>query len=350
MPLDIPPAAVRFGWSVVVITVASVVVTAGAGPDSGSHQHVGLAFAWLLFAGSSVHVSATLALFSFPEIRAYARRRPARYLLAPVALLTTAVVTSLVLPIRGLSVALLAFFAWQLWHYQKQNLGLASLAAASARLPSLGLVERRCILGSGIGGILALIARPDVLQIVTVRLPVPIATATFALALLVLGISIATSVVAVIRRRASATAAPAALAVYLVAVAFPVPLVVARSPYAAIGGLTLAHGLQYLLLVGHVVLGPSGQSATPRGAARIVATSAVVVAAAGGLAATSHLHDHTQLAARALFGVYLAVVMAHFVVDAGLWRLRDAFPRRWLGERIPDLLGVSRPTMHRQTE
>jgi len=26
-----------------------------------------------------------------------------------------------------------------------------------------------------------------------------------------------------------------------------------------------------------------------------------------------------------LFGAYLAVVMTHFVIDAGVWRLRDEF-------------------------
>jgi len=31
--------------------------------------------------------------------------------------------------------------------------------------------------------------------------------------------------------------------------------------------------------------------------------------------------------------------MAHFVIDAGLWRLRDSFPRRFLASRTPYLLG-----------
>ncbi|MCW2930448.1 MAG: hypothetical protein JWM19_1410 [Actinomycetia bacterium] len=36
--------------------------------------------------------------------------------------------------------------------------------------------------------------------------------------------------------------------------------------------------------------------------------------------------------------MYLGVVMAHFVIDAGLWRLRDPFPRRFLASRVPYLL------------
>jgi hypothetical protein len=38
--------------------------------------------------------------------------------------------------------------------------------------------------------------------------------------------------------------------------------------------------------------------------------------------------------------------MSHFVIDAGLWRLRDSFPRRFLASRVPYLL---RPPMDRQT-
>jgi hypothetical protein len=30
--------------------------------------------------------------------------------------------------------------------------------------------------------------------------------------------------------------------------------------------------------------------------------------------------------------------VAHFVIDAGLWRLRDEFPRRFRTERLPFLL------------
>lgn len=35
--------------------------------------------------------------------------------------------------------------------------------------------------------------------------------------------------------------------------------------------------------------------------------------------------------------------MAHFVVDDGLWRPRDAFPRAFLADRLPYLLPRQRP-------
>jgi len=40
-------------------------------------------------------------------------------------------------------------------------------------------------------------------------------------------------------------------------------------------------------------------------------------------------------------GASLGAVMAHFVVDGGLWRLREEFPRSFLGARVPFLVRVS---------
>jgi hypothetical protein len=59
----------------------------------------------------------------------------------------------------------------------------------------------------------------------------------------------------------------------------------------------------------------------------------------GGIALNlmSHLHN-TAWPVRALYGAYLGAVMAHFVIDAGLWRLRDEFPRKFLRDSLPFLL------------
>ena len=42
-----------------------------------------------------------------------------------------------------------------------------------------------------------------------------------------------------------------------------------------------------------------------------------------------------------LFGLSLGVTMAHFVIDAGIWRLRDEFPRRYIGAAFPFLFSGS---------
>jgi hypothetical protein len=82
--------------------------------------------------------------------------------------------------------------------------------------------------------------------------------------------------------------------------------------------------------------------AAARGAGRSPAVSLLVLlnlALVLGLALNraSHLHNSPGLG-RAVFGAFLGLSLAHFVVDAGLWRLRDEFPRRFLTERLPYLL------------
>jgi hypothetical protein len=107
-----------------------------------------------------------------------------------------------------------------------------------------------------------------------------------------------------------------------------------ESPYAAVAGLTLAHGFQYLLIMGLVA---GGESDAQRRVLSVMVLFNVALLGGLALAGASYLHDSTGWS-RALFGAYLGVVMAHFVIDAGLWRLRDEFPRQLLARRVPYLV------------
>ena len=124
------------------------------------------------------------------------------------------------------------------------------------------------------------------------------------------------------------------VAVYLISLLFFLPVFLFHSPYAAVAGLTMAHGLQYLLLVGLISGAPTGQ-APVRVGILIFVNIALVLGLA--LNQASHLHDGDMFA-RCIYGAYLGAVMAHFVIDAGLWRLRDEFPRTFLTQRLPYLL------------
>ena len=306
----------RFPWLVGVVTLGGLTVPALVAPGAG--------LAALLFVGSSVHVASTFALFAFADVRRHARMHPRRYVAAPLALAGAAATAAALLPVQLLQAALLAFFGWQLWHYQQQNLGLAALVARATGRPPLTTRERRGIRISAAAAVLALAAHPHVTQAVALTPPAAVTVAATGAAWLLIAVAFA------MQRRP----------LTLLAVAFPLPLLLTTSPYAALGGMTLAHGLQYLLLVAMVLAGPAhnGKPRLPEATLLL----AGVLAVAGALAAASHLH-RGPAATKAVFGVYAGVVMAHFVLDAGLWRLRDPFPRRWLGERLPELLRPDTP-------
>jgi hypothetical protein len=312
----------------------------------------GRALAWVLFVGSSVHVASTGWLYTLRDVRSYAAARPVRYLCLPVALVAAGAVLAAALKPAVVSWLLLPFFGWQFFHFAKQNLGMVALAASSSRVSSLSRAERRVLIVSGLAGIGGLLAHPALLQVpVNSRLgPLfPGCAAAFCVA-------VAAGAVLLLRRPAAHR--PTGFCVmYLIALLFSLPVFVFASPYAAVSGMTIAHGMQYLLLMALVAAGGStnaaavGSSNAGAGRAGRIAGVAVLgnIALLGGigLEKASHLHG-AGLAGRLLFGAYLGAVMAHFVIDAGMWRLRDPFPRAFLTRRVPYLLKPADATVVRQ--
>jgi hypothetical protein len=326
-----PRGAAR-AWlaATVALTAAAFAVAVALAPAASAAPGRGLD--WVLFIGSSVHVASTGWFYTLPEIRRYAAGRRWRFRRVPVALMAAGAAGAAALPPSAVSWLLLPFFCWQFVHFQKQNLGLTALAASSAGIQALRPAERRALLAAGGAGCLALLAHPALLQVrVNPRLGLlfPLSAAAFCLAV---GAGLA-----LLARRHPADRPAGFCAAYLTALLFSLPVFVFASPYAAVGGMTIAHGLQYLLLVGLVAAGEADRGRL----LRLAALANIAVAGGAVLEATSHLHGAGP-AGRLLFGAYLGAVMAHFVIDAGLWRLRDPFPRAFLAARLPYLV-TARP-------
>jgi hypothetical protein len=315
-------------WATVLLTVGAFGAAIVLAPAVSAAPGRGLA--WLLFLGSSVHVGATAWFYTVPDVRAHAWRHRTRYVWVPLALVAGAALAAVLAPAAWLGWLLLPYFAWQFFHFQKQNLGVVALAARSHGAPAPGPAERRALMAAGWAGIAGLLLRPGLLQLGVD----PGLGALFPAAGAALAGAVAAGVIALVRRPPGERP-PGVWAATLVSLLFPLPIFVFRSPYAAVGGMTIAHGLQYLLLVGLTATGgrPGG-----RRLLRLAILLDVALMAGAALGVASHLHAGPAWG-RALYGAYLGAVMAHFVVDAGLWRLRDPFPRRFLSARLPYLVG-----------
>jgi hypothetical protein len=316
----------------IVLTVGSVATAVALAPAGSAAPPEGLAF--LLFVGSSVHVASTGWFFTVPQARAHMRRHQARFVWWPVALLTGAGAIAFLTPRPVIYWFLLPYFGWQFFHYQKQNLGLAALAASACRAAPLSRAERGALKAAGLTAIGALAARPSQLQLpIAHALRGPWSEVPWPAAALAFAASAAVGLGCLVRRRRADR--PAGFcAAYLAALAFGVPVFVFRSPYASVAGLTIAHGLQYLLLMGLVAGGGSG------GRSRLIRLAALCNIALLGGSVLSVASDQiaARPAGRILFGLFLGAVMAHFVIDAGIWRMRDAFPRAFLAARVPYLV------------
>lgn len=321
------PLARRWLWATVALTAGAFVIAAAFAPSGSAAPDRGLA--WVLFAGSSAHVASTGWLYTLRDVRSYAVSHPWRFIRVPVLLMIAGAAAAVTLTPAAMTWLLLPFFAWQFFHFAKQNLGMTALAAKTAGAPPLRAAERRALIASGLAGICALMARPALLQLrVDPRLG-----ALFPLSAAAMAGAVAAGVI-LLARRAPAQRPRGFCVMYLMGLFFSVPVFVFASPYAAVGGMTIAHGMQYLLLVSLVAAGGPGEAGR---ALRLAVLCNVALIGGAVLAVTSHLHTGGP-AVRLVFGAYLGAVMAHFVVDAGLWRLRDPFPRVFLARRVPYLM------------
>lgn len=314
-------------WMTVILTVGPIGAAITMAPPASASPDRGLL--WLLFLGSSVHVAATPWLYTRPEVRTFARGRPLRYVWIPVGLVVAAAITAAALSPSTMAWLLLPYFAWQFFHFQKQNLGMVALAASSHGVTSLSRGERRALIASGVAGIIGLVAHPGLLQFGILYRIHWLSGAASLLFVLTVGAGLAA-----LARRPLQDRPAGFTAIYILSLVFSLPIFIFESPYAAVGGMTIAHGFQYLLLMGLVAAGTSPKSS------RVLPIAALCnIALVGGIALSgaSHLHSSAP-AERLLFGAYLGVVMSHFVIDAGFWRMRDPFPRQFMARNLPYLV------------
>lgn len=288
------------------------------------------ALGWVLFVASAGHLTATAALFGFADVRQQARASTGRMVLLPAAAVAGCALLAAALPARWLSLLLLGIFAWQFDHFQRQNLGIVALTARQARIPGPGPRERRSVRLASSAGIAALVTHPSLIG-VTAPAFQAVRLTGLALSVALLTAAFATAAFSVAGRGGDRSTA---FALTLgSAVLFPLPLLLGSSPYTALAGLTVAHGVQYLVLVGQVVAGPRTAARAPV----LVGTAAAVLLAAAGVNALSHLHRGGGFAHLG-YGAYLGLLAGHIVADGRLWRLRDAGVRRFLSARLPVLV------------
>ena len=284
-----------------------------------------LLFALINFLGTNVHVATTGWFYTDPAMRTHFRAHPARYIIGPLLLVSTTSVAFVMLDLTSLTYFLVAYTSWLLWHYQKQNVGLLSFIAAGTHSPPLSLWERRTLMLASLPGILGVFSvttiAPEgwtsrtVQQLYHVGLAIygPVAVA-FCIAMF--------ATPALRRNRLR-------LAFFLATTLFFLPTYLFSSQIAANGSYAVAHGLQYLVFMSVVSI--------DRQNVRTTLLRLLVFAVMGGI-----FLDKAMLAAgwlagpggMALLGAFYGLVMSHFVLDAGIWRLREPFQRSYMRRKF----------------
>jgi hypothetical protein len=277
----------------------------------------------MTFFGANFHVASTGWFYTECEMRSHFRTHPLRYFAVPALLIIgSATAFQLVPSARGY--LLVAFFSWQLWHYQKQNIGILSFVAAGTGSGPTFIWERRTLMMAALAGILGFFSLNN------------IGLSTFGpeftelhqvgkLLYLTVPILLAVAVAKVPALRTNRLR----LAYLFLGASFFLPTFLFDDQISATMGYAIAHGMQYLVFMGVVGIGKRPALAS--------LTMLAGISTLGGLLLNGAViaANVTDLPHRyAIYGAFVGIVMTHFVLDASLWRLRERFQRDYIRQKF----------------
>lgn len=307
-------AAARFPWLVAATCLPFVLIVFSHHVRTSIGTNVAT---WVAGLTLAAHVPTTAAFYADRSLWPFMARNRTRFMVAPVIAIGVGATFAWLAPAGMLSTGFSLYIAWQLHHFTRQNLGMVSFLFRSSGRPALRGAERRLINITGVAGIFGF--APLYAGILGVGDAVREVLWWSGLAALVA----ATAWLALIWP----TDPLRAVALSCVVI-FYVPLYLYRdSIFPATFAYATAHGAQYLLMTGHLAAGR-----TRNVALRWVVAVAALAVIGGALLDQASVLGGTDR--RWLYGLGLGVTAAHFIVDAGLWRLRDPDQRAWMRERF----------------
>ncbi len=277
----------------------------------------------MLFLGAAGHVGSSFFYFGDARMRRFMfESSPARYLWTPLAFVVGLGVAYWQLGPVGRAYFLVAFWIWQVHHFTRQNHGILSFAGAAWHAPPHPR-ERLAITLTDVAAVLA------TLSFMTPYRETFLAAfgwhahtaglVAYACAWLVWLSSAPWTRVSTM---------PGREAIVLSLMLFYAPLFVFTDALTAVFMYLTAHGLQYLLFMAWVAKTP--ESGRWRAAALLV-----VATVAGGLGVRLLQNDAVWAEyGVTLLGAAYGVTIWHFLLDGGVWRLRDPFPRTYMSERF----------------
>jgi hypothetical protein len=287
-----------------------------------------------LFLGAGGHVAASFFFYDRTSMRSFmVGERPLRFVAAPLLVLAVAASIFGLGSQAAKNIAVVAFWIWQVHHFTRQNHGILAFASRASGVP-VRSAERTAITLTDVAAILA------TLCFVTPYRDTVLGPWGWHIYATGLGVYCCAwlAYLATAPWRDVRTA-PARALTLLALMGFYAPLFVfANDPFSAVFIYLTAHGLQYLVFMGYV-------TAAPKATRLRAVTSLIAWTLVGGgviklMRAPAAWGSHADL----LLGLSYGVVMWHFVLDAGVWRLSEPFQRSYMAERFAFLRPARSPS------
>ena len=279
---------------------------------------------------NSLHIGATFWFYIDPDFKAVRQAHPRSFYSVPAALLVGVPALYYALgPHKALLVV--GFQAWANYHYGKQNLGLFSLISLAEKKPSMTPGEKKALVAASWGGALGAAYLFAQITGAASSAPAQVMSALFYVGLAVQAAAIVAAVAIMARNRDRY--GPWKAVFLLSSVGFFISQYLFASPVMTVMVYAWAHGLQYVIMVGLMSRPRSERNWKLFGGAWLFI---LILPAAfiflGGHTQWAFLPSQTWI--DVLLAANIAMVMAHFVVDAVAWRLREAPQRNYVFSRL----------------
>jgi hypothetical protein len=294
----------------------------------------------LLFLGGA-HVQATLFFYTDRDFRQQINENRIRYIYLPIILILS---SGLIFAIAGTvmqAYLFLFYWAWQAYHYGRQNVGIYSFASlAQSKGPPqkmerlalelatyCGILGTFKVMGTGVvptylQGFFELLYRAGYF---------------FYLALFIFGLF------AYLKNIRHTTLTKTLF--FLTLLFFFYPIYLSSNILVAFSSYAIAHGLQYIIFMMVVSVNAERETVrrTVRNVVKLMLLTLLVGFAFYRVADLKGLEFIRQQAALTtsldfLVGAVFGATMAHFVIDAGAWRLSKAAPRAYMVKRFGFIL------------
>ncbi|HEX6719285.1 MAG TPA: hypothetical protein VF088_19420 [Pyrinomonadaceae bacterium] len=316
------------------LPIAFFTLVASAAGETGGLWGVKTIFIFL----GTAHVPATLFFYTDKEFAEIRKSHPLRYIYVPILLI---VATGLLFAFANLTVqafALLTYWAWQAFHYGRQNVGIYAFAsiAETGRAPQKAekfVMEAATVLAIlGTFKVLGTAVAPAFLHRGFDYLY------QFGLVAFVATVAVG---VAVYMKNFSDTSLFKTL-FFFTAIFFFAPVFISTDNNIGFLSYAVAHGLQYIIFMS--VVSTTAADDTPRASLYKNVTVFLIFLLLVGFAfwRVNDLREMTFIkgtwafarTADFLYGAVLGATMSHFVIDASAWRLSMAKQRSYMTRRF----------------
>lgn len=291
-----------------------------------------------LFLGTA-HVPATFFFYTDKSFSHIVRQHKARYLYFPLALTIAAGLLVAFCNITTQAYLFLVFWGWQAFHYGRQNLGIYSFTSIAQQTGAPRQLEKLAIDLATICGILGTFrilgigVAPDYLH---GTLSVLYELGKFGYFAVII---FAFFVYAKNFRRTTALKS----VFFWTLVLFFLPIYLSNNINVTFLSYAIAHGMQYIVFMGIVSLnteaGEGGKPGRYQNAMKLIGLMIVlglIFYNVDAFRAFAFVKSNALLVRSFdfLFGAVLGATMAHFVIDAGAWRLSKQPQREYMSKRF----------------